>query len=117
MWLKNKDIEEKIGVKNIYDLIDKETKGKFKTNNPTKQQIKDYKRHGSELTDNEKFVYTYEDIIVHIIMNCRVSTPKAIEFRSELGFRQHDIVLSKEQSVITKIMKFIIMNCCHSILS
>ena len=39
-----------------------------------------------------------------IIMNCRVS--KAIEFRSELGFKQHDIVLSKKQSVISKIKLF-----------
>ena len=38
-------------------------------------------------------------------MNCRVSTPKAIEFRSELGFKQHDIILTKEQSVISKITK------------
>ena len=37
-------------------------------------------------------------------MNCRVS--KAIEFRSELGFKQYDIVLSKKQSVISKIKLF-----------
>ena len=105
LWLRNKDIGEKLGVKNIYDLIDKEIKGKFKTNNPTEQQIKEYKRHGSELINNEEFVYTHEDIIIPIIMNCRVSTPKAIEFRSELGFKQHDIILTKEQSVISKITK------------
>ena len=34
-------------------------------------------------------------------MCCRVLTPKAVEFRSELGFKEHDIVLSKEQSVIS----------------
>ena len=38
-------------------------------------------------------------------MSCRVSTPKAIEFRSKLGFEQHDIVLSKEHPVISKITK------------
>ena len=38
-------------------------------------------------------------------MHSRVSTPKAIEFRSKLGFKQHDIVLTKEQSVIPKLMK------------
>ena len=31
-----------------------------------------------------------------IIKNCRVSAPKEIKFRSELGFKQHDIVLSKK---------------------
>ena len=86
LWLRNKDIGEKLGVENIYNFIDKEIKGKCETNNPTKQQIKEYRRHGSELIDGKKFMYTHEDIITPIIMNCRVSTPKAIEFRSELGF-------------------------------
>ena len=38
-------------------------------------------------------------------MNCRVSTTKAIEFRSELTFEQNYITLTKEQSVISKITK------------
>ena len=33
-------------------------------------------------------------------MSCRVSTPEAIEFRSKLGFKHHNIRLCKEQSVI-----------------
>ena len=79
MWLSNKDIGKKLGVENIYDLIDKEIKGKFETNNPTKQQIKEYKRNGSELIDGKKFVYTHEDIKTLIIMNCRVPTAKGID--------------------------------------
>ena len=50
-------------------------------------------------------MYAHEDIITPIIINCKVSTPKALEFRSKLGFKQHDIVLSKEQSMTPKIMK------------
>ena len=38
-------------------------------------------------------------------MNCRVSASEAIKFRSELAFKQHDIVLSKEQSVLSKILE------------
>ena len=38
-------------------------------------------------------------------MSCRVSTPEAIEFRSKLGFKQHDITLSKELSEISKTIK------------
>ena len=107
MWLRNKDIGEKLDAEIIYDLIDKEIKGKFETTYPTKQQIRKYKRHGSAVIDDEKFMYTHEDIIMPIIMNCRVSTPKAIEFRSELGFKQHDIVQSFiHQSVISKIKLF-----------
>ena len=36
-------------------------------------------------------------------MNYRVSAPKRIEFRYELAFKQHDKVLSKEQSAILNI--------------
>ena len=105
LWLRNKDIGEKFGVENIYDLIDKEIKGRFETRNPTDEQIKKYKRHRSELINGEKFICINENIIMPIIMHSRVSTPKAIECRSKLGFKQHDIVFNKEQSVIPKIMK------------
>ena len=36
-------------------------------------------------------------------MDCRTSTP--IEFRTKLGFNQHDLIMTKEQSVLTKIIK------------
>ena len=36
LWLRNKGIGEKVGVKSIYDLSDKETKGRLETINPTK---------------------------------------------------------------------------------
>ena len=90
---------ENLNVKNICHLVDKEIKGKFNTNNPTKQQIRKFKRHGSKLVINAKFIYAHEDIITPIILHCRVSTPKAIEFRSKLGFDQYNIILTKKQSV------------------
>ena len=37
------DIKKNLGVRNIHDLVDKEIKGKFKTNNLTDE------KHGSEL--------------------------------------------------------------------
>ena len=55
LWLRNKDIEEKLGVENIYGLIDKEINGRSETRNPTNEQIREYKTHGSELIDGEKF--------------------------------------------------------------
>ena len=33
------DIEKKLNLKNFHDLVDKEIKGKFRTNNPTNEQI------------------------------------------------------------------------------
>ena len=44
-----------------------------------------------------------EDLASSIIIDCRI--PTAIEFKSKLGFKQHDIIMTKEQSVVTKIMK------------
>ena len=38
-----------------------------------------------------------------MIIDCR--TPTAIEFKSKLGFKQYDSVMTKEQSVLTRIMK------------
>ena len=36
-------------------------------------------------------------------MDCRLST--SVEFRTKLGFNQHDITVTKEQLVLTKITK------------
>ena len=35
-------------------------------------------------------------------MDCR--TTSALEFRARLGFKQYDVILTKEQSVLTEIM-------------
>ena len=96
LWLRIKDIGEKLHVKNIFDLVDKEIKGKSETDYPAEQQIRKYKRHGSEFIEDTKFTYVHECIITPIIMHCRVSTPKSIEFRSKIGFNQYDITLTKE---------------------
>ena len=91
------DIQKQIDVKSIRDLVDKEIKGKFKTNNLTDEQIKKYKRHGSELIDGEKFVYAHEGIIIPVIMHCR--TPESCKFIRSLGFKRYDVINCKEQAV------------------
>ena len=50
-------------------------------------------------------MYTHEDIMVNITMHFRVSTPEATEFKTRLGFNQHDLIMTKEQSVLAKISK------------
>ena len=40
-------------------------------------------------------MYANEYIIVHIMMHCKIPTPKAIHFKSKLGFTQYDIMLKK----------------------
>ena len=50
-------------------------------------------------------MYTREDIMMNIIMHFRVSTPETTEFKTRLGFNQHDLIMTKEQSVLAKISK------------
>ena len=49
-------------------------------------------------------MHAHECIMIPIIMNCRVATPKSIEFRSKLGFNQYHITLTKEQSILKPVM-------------
>ena len=58
LCMKMIDIQKKLDAKNIHDLVDEESKGKFKTNNITDEHIKKCKRHGSELIDGEKYILT-----------------------------------------------------------
>ena len=95
------DIQKKLDVKNIHDLGDKEIKGKFKTNNLTDEQIKKYKRHGSELIDRENFVYAQEGILIPVIMHFRA--PESCKFKRSLGFKVHDVIHCKEQIVLESI--------------
>ena len=39
------DVQNRFGVKNMSDLVKKEIHGIFEPKNPTKDQVKKYKRH------------------------------------------------------------------------
>ena len=66
------DIAKKWGDKNIYDLIDKEIKGKYMIENMnelTKPQIRKYKIGKTRLFKNNKHsMYVHEVIAIRIIM-------------------------------------------------
>ena len=93
--------------KNLYDLIDKEIKGKHEVKNMsdiTKQQIRKYKIDRARLIKGSKHsMYVHEDILIPIIMQSRLSDSKTIKFRTDLGFNQINLILKKEQSVIESI--------------
>ena len=89
------DIQNKLDVKNINDLVDKEIKGKFKTNNLTDERIKKYKIHESELIDDEKFMYAHERAVISVIMHC--STPESSKCKRNLGFKLHNVINCKEK--------------------
>ena len=48
-------------------------------------------------------IYIDKGLALSIIIDYK--TPKSIWFTTNLGFNQHDLVMTKKQSVLTKIMK------------
>ena len=103
LWIKMHDIQIKLGVKNTSDLTRKATKDIYDTQNLTKEKYKKYKRYEKEFIPDLTGIYIHEDLDLTIIMDCR--SPIATAFRPKLAFKQHDLIMTKEQSVLTKIMK------------
>ena len=65
--------------------------------NLTKAQIKKYKKDIARLIKGSKrYMYIHEDIAIAIIVQSRLSNPKTIKFRSDLGFNQINLILKKE---------------------
>ena len=93
------DIAKRWGGKNIYDLIDKEIKGKYTVKNMsglTTPQIRKYEIDRARLfKGNKHSVYVSEDILIPIIIQSRLSDPKTIKFRADLGFNQINWILKK----------------------
>ena len=85
------------------DLTIKKIKGTYNTETTTYEQIRIYKRHRKEFNADLTGIYIHEDLTLSIIMDCRTPTPN--EFGSKLGFDQHDLIMTKVQSVLTKVLK------------
>ena len=49
-------------------------------------------------------MYVHEDIAI-TIMQSRLSDPKTIKLRADLGFNQINLILKKEQSVVIPLLK------------
>ena len=66
----------------------------------------DHRKHRYELVDESKKQYNRilidEKLAIKVIMDCK--TTSAHKFRTRLGFKQYDVILTKEQLVLTKIM-------------
>ena len=81
------DIDKRWGGTNIYDLIDKEIKEKYnvkKLNEIKKQQMRKYKIDRARLIKGSKqCMYVSDVTAILIIMQTRLSNPKAIKFRSD----------------------------------
>ena len=89
-WVKIYDVQNRLGVENIYDLLRKDIWGVYETDNSTKEQTRKYKRSEKELDNNSSsnFRYSCSDIILKIIMYCK-KTKEADEFKTKLGFNNN----------------------------
>ena len=91
LWLNEKNIEEKLGHKNLPVV--------------TNKYDKIYKKSRYELVDkpikqpNRRFLHI--DLALKIIMDCR--TDKSCSLKKDLGFKLHDVINTKEQTIINSI--------------
>ena len=109
-WVRMKDIKKGLGMKNISDLVRKKIHGIYGTKNPTEEQIRIYKMSEKELDkkSDSSFKQALGDLMPRIIKNCRgerKEVKKKDDFRLRLGFKEHDVIITKEDSIIPKIMK------------
>ena len=74
-WVKMKDVKDRLGIKNISDLLRKEICGRFGTKNLTEKQKMKYIRCEYQITKNFKdsnlYMYAKTKSKEKIIKNCR----------------------------------------------
>ena len=70
-WVRIRDAQDELGIKNISDMVRKEIHGIFETKNPTKYRMKKCKRSGREWFNVDVYTYVRSDFISRIIKNCR----------------------------------------------
>ena len=90
LWLDERHIQKQLGLKNLPALSNK--------------YDKEYKKQRSELNEStnqphRRFIQV--DLALKIIMNSR--TDESCKFKRNLGFTLHDVINTKEQTVINSI--------------
>ena len=119
-WVKMKDVQDRLGIKNKSDLLRKEICGRFGTKGLTKKQNMKYIRSEYQITRNFKdsnlYTYAKNKPMEKIIKNCREvekcndgvdrldKEDQRRDFRILLGFQENEIYERKEYSVV-KIFK------------
>ena len=120
IWASMKDVTIGMGVKNLSDLVLKESSGILKTKNPTKEQISEYKITEGELYEtfdnlseeelnakSNKIVYIRNGIMTTIIKRCKGKKKRgtrAIDgFRKKLMIPDSEIPKCPEFEVKSKI--------------
>ena len=120
-WVKIKDVGDGLGLKNIRESVRIEIIGILGINKRCDKDFKKYKHSLQELPGNiygnMKDKYIRNDFAEKLIKNCRGvkktkdnlnrsdREQKRLNFRLLLGFNEHDLFLSKEQSVLNKLLE------------
>ena len=103
LWLNEKHIEEELGHKNLLAV--------------TNKFDPDYKKHRYQLVDdpekqpNRRFLCS--DLVLKMIMNCR--TDESCNLKKKLGFNLHDVINTKEQTVLESIKMYLKEKICKHI--
>ena len=87
LWLNERHVQGQLGHKNLPAL--------------TNKYDKKYKKHRSELNESKKQScrrFIHNNLALKIIMDCR--TDESCNFKRGLGFTLHDVIKTKEQTVI-----------------
>ena len=91
LWLNEKHIEEGLDYKNLQMV--------------TVKYLSDPRKQRYELENEPKRqrnrIFMHKELTTKVFMDCRRTA--AHKFRTGLGCKQYDIILTKEQSVLTKI--------------
>ena len=120
-WVKMKDVQDRLGIKNISDLLRKEKCGRFGTKNLTGKQEMKYMRSGYQVTknlkDNHLYKYAKNKFMEKIIKNCRGvkkcnngvdrldKEDQRQDFRMLLGLKENEINERKEYSIVKRVKK------------
>ena len=116
-----KDVQDRLGIKNINDPLRKKICGRFGTKVHTEKQKMKYIRSEYKITkhfkDSDLYKYSKNKLMEKIIKNCRgvrkcndgVSRldkeDQRQNFRIILGFKENEIYERKEYSIVKRIRK------------
>ena len=75
-------------------------------------------KHRYELVEKPKkqcnVIFMDEKVAIKVIMDCR--TTSAHKFRRRLGIKHYDVILTKEQSMLTKLISLKEKICRHNLM-
>ena len=105
--VKMHNIRDKLGVKNMSDLVRKKIIGKLNNEHPTKEEISRYKTNEREWSNDNDNTLIANDIASAIK---KIVKKNANEFREKLGFEDIDLIMTNDfSSIITKVIKPVIL--------